>query len=376
MRAIEQVIVRGYKSIRALDLDLRPLNILIGANGAGKSNFINLFKFFHELINENLQLHVAQAGGVDNFLYFGRQRTAELHLRIVFAESTHLLTNTYSCALVPSIDDTFVFASEYADSYNQQTDITSILGLGSEELDLGRGQLETRLNQKSKRFGVALYAKEAMLNWRVYHFHDTSESAKIKLTGDLHDNRFLRPDGSNLAAYLYLLQETEPAYYQNIVDAIQLIAPFFHDFALRPSPFNPEKIRLEWQERGSDMVFGASALSDGTLRFISLATLLLQPPNKLPTTILLDEPELGLHPYAITVLANLLQSAAERTQVIVSTQSVTLVNQFEPEDIIVVDRENEQSVFRRLAQEDIDEWLEDYGLGELWEKNVLGGRPA
>jgi len=154
-----------------------------------------------------------------------------------------------------------------------------------------------------------------------------------------------------------------------------MITPFFDDFALRPYPFNQEKIRLEWKERGTDMTFSASALSDGTLRFMSLATLLLQPTNNLPATILLDEPELGLHPYAINVLANLLQSAAEHTQVIVSTQSVTLVNQFDPEDIIVVDRENGQSVFRHLPENEIDTWLEDYGLGDLWEKNILGGRP-
>ncbi|MCA9996331.1 MAG: AAA family ATPase [Anaerolineales bacterium] len=369
MRAIERMTIQGYKSIREMELDLRPLNILIGANGAGKSNFISIFKFFHELINENLQLHVAKAGGANAFLYFGRQITGELHLHIEFAQNTQVLIHTYSCTLVPSAEDVFVFANEYADFHDQQTDAIRFARLGT-------GQVETRLNQQSKRQDVARFVKEAMLNWRIYHFHDTSESAKIKLTGDLHDNRFLRSDASNLAAYLYLLQETELDYYQNIVNAIRLIAPFFNDFALRPSPFNPEKIRLEWQERGSDMVFGASALSDGTLRFISLATLLLQPPDKLPSTILLDEPELGLHPYAITVLANLLQSAAERTQVIVSTQSVTLVNQFDPEDIIVVDREDGQSVFRHLAPDAIDDWLEDYGLGELWEKNVLGGRPT
>lgn len=370
MRAIERMTIKGYKSIREMELDLRPLNILIGANGAGKSNFISIFKFLHELASENLQLHVAKAGGVDTVLYFGQQVTNQLYLHVQFAKYQEGLVNAYDCTLVPSTEDVFVFANEHAYFHNRKQHPHPYA------LSLGGGRLETLLNQEAKKQLLTHHVQEAMFSWRIYHFHDTSDSAKIKLTGDLYDNRFLRADGSNLAAYLYLLQETEPAYYQNIVDAVRLIAPFFHDFALRPSPFNPEKIRLEWHERGSDMLFGASALSDGTLRFIGLATLLLQPPDKLPTTILLDEPELGLHPYAITVLANLLQSAAERTQIIVSTQSVTLVNQFEPEDIIVVDRENGQSVFRHLAQEDIDEWLEAYGLGELWEKNVLGGRPA
>ncbi|MCP4360916.1 MAG: AAA family ATPase [Chloroflexi bacterium] len=372
MRTIERIIIEGFKSIRAMDLTLRPLNVLIGANGVGKSNFVNVFKFLHELTNENLQLHVAKSGGVDTFLHFGRQVTDELHFRVEFAQNERGLTNAYSCTLVPSAEDVFVFENENAYFHDRPHYPEPY------QLSLGSGNLETWLNNKTSKqnYYVAQYVKVAMNSWRIYHFHDTSESAKVKQTGDIFDNRFLRPDASNLAAFLYLLQETESAHYQNIVDAVRMIAPFFDDFALRPSPFNKEKIRLEWYERGTDMTFGANALSDGTLRFMSLAALLLQPTAKLPTTILLDEPELGLHPYAINILANLLQSVAKRSQVIVSTQSVTLVNQFNLEDIVVVDREQGQSVFRHLPENEIDNWLDNYGLGDLWEKNVLGGRPT
>jgi len=176
-----------------------------------------------------------------------------------------------------------------------------------------------------------------------------------------------------LAAFLYLLQETQPDYYRQIVETVRLVAPFFNDFVLRPNPFNEDKIQLEWQEKGSDGPFSANYLSDGTLRFICLATLLQQP--NLPTTILIDEPELGLHPYAIVVLANMLRSAATQTQVIISTQSVPLVNQFTPEDIIVVDRQDGQSTFERRSTANLEAWLDDYGVGDLWEKNLLGGRP-
>jgi predicted ATPase len=189
----------------------------------------------------------------------------------------------------------------------------------------------------------------------------------------LEDNRILRPDAANLAAFLYRLMQNNPDHYANIVDATRMVAPFLDEFVLEPSRLNQEKIRLEWREKGSDTYFNAFALSDGTLRFICLSTLLLQP--ILPSTILLDEPELGLHPYAITVLAELLRGAATRTQVIVSTQSVNLVNQFEPADIIVVEREEGQSVFRHLDKAEMGTWLDDYGLGDLWEKNIIGGRP-
>jgi predicted ATPase len=183
----------------------------------------------------------------------------------------------------------------------------------------------------------------------------------------------LRPDGANLAAFLYWMRARHSDHFRNIVDGVRMVAPFFDDFVLEPSRLNPERIRLEWKERGSDSYFSAFALSDGTLRFMCLATLLLQP--FLPSTVLLDEPELGLHPYAITILSDLLRGASTKTQVIVSTQSVTLVNQFEPQDVVVVERHDRQSAFRRLESGEMENWLDDYGLGDLWEKNIIGGRP-
>jgi predicted ATPase len=134
-------------------------------------------------------------------------------------------------------------------------------------------------------------------------------------------------------------------------------------------------IQLEWRQKDSDYPFLASHLSDGTLRFICLATALLQPSP--PATMVFDEPELGLHPFALTLLANLFEVAARRTsqQVIVSTQSAPLVNEFEPEDVIVVERAEGESVFRRLDSAKLSGWLEDYTLGELWQKNVFGGGP-
>ncbi len=207
----------------------------------------------------------------------------------------------------------------------------------------------------------------------VYHFHDTSDTAGVKGTCDVDDNRYLRPQAENLAAFLYWMAKKKPDHFANVQDTLRQVAPFFGEFRLAPSKLNEAKIRLEWKEKGSDAYFNASSLSDGTLRFICLAALLLQP--ELPAVLLLDEPELGLHPAAITVLASLLSSAATRTQVIVATQSVTLVNQFEPNEVWTVDREEEQSVFRHLSKADMAAWLDEYGLGDLWEKNILGARP-
>ncbi|MEJ5276049.1 MAG: AAA family ATPase [Thermogemmata sp.] len=368
---LERVILKGFKSIREAEITLRPINVLIGANGAGKSNFISLFQFMNRLVAQGMQTYVAQAGGADQILHYGRKTTERLEIELWFTRGSHL-ANGYACTLIPTADDLLVFVDESACFHNRKRYPDPYVSQCSSQVHNETLLLEWK--QRNDR--VASYVLAALNSWQLYHFHDTSASAKVKQTGDIHDNLFLRPDASNLAAYLYLLREKQEAHYRDIVETIRLAAPFFGDFVLRPSPFHPEKIRLEWREHGSDALFGPHALSDGTLRFICLTTLFLQPPKLLPTTIVLDEPELGLHPYAISLLADMVRSAARHTQVILATQSVTLVNQFQPEDILVVDRQEGQSVFRRLNSEEMTSWLEDYGLGDLWEKNLLGGRPA
>ncbi len=367
---LERILLKGYKSIGEAEIELRPVNVLIGANGAGKSNFISLFQFMNRVVNQRMQTYVAQAGGADQILHYGRKTTERLDITFWFVQLGNF-ANGYECSLVPTAEDLLVFAEEAVYFHNRAK-----YDRPYESQRAAQVHNETLLTEWKRRDRVSRYVYNALNSWQVYHFHDTSESAKVKQTGDIHDNLFLRPDASNLAAYLYMLRETQEDYYRTIVGTIRLAAPFFGDFVLRPSPFNPEKIRLEWQESGSDMLFGPHTLSDGTLRFICLTTLFLQPPERLPKTIVLDEPELGLHPYAIALLAEMVQSVSQHTQVILATQSVTLVNQFQPKDILVVDRLQGKTVFRHLAEEEMTSWLENYGLGDLWEKNLLGGRPS
>lgn len=361
MGPIERIKASGFKSIKQMDLELGKLNVLIGSNGAGKSNFMGLFRLLNNIVESNLQVYVGTCGGAETLLYFGRKSTDQITIELSFAKNT----SGYRCALIPTADDQLIFKSEECWVYDKKR--------GPQQVTLGGGQAETELIGANRMRIFARWVREHLRSSNVYHFHDTSDGAKVKGTADLEDNRMLRPDAANLAAFLYRLMQQHPDQYGHIVDATRMVAPFFDDFILEPSRLNKEKIRLEWREKGSDMYFNAFALSDGTLRFICLSTLLLQP--TLPQTILLDEPELGLHPYAITILAELLRGAATRAQVIVSSQSVSLVNQFEPDEIVVVEREEGQSVFRHLDKSNLESWLDDYGLGDLWEKNVLGGRP-
>ncbi|HTA67076.1 MAG TPA: AAA family ATPase [Bryobacteraceae bacterium] len=365
---IQKLTIEGFKSIRKLeDFELRSLNVLIGANGAGKSNFVSFFRLLRELIEQRLQVAVATEGGADACLYLGPKITQRFVAKLYFGYKG------YEFALVPTIDNRFVFAEETIISRVNRITRTS----------LGSGNLESKLRVYKEEPGAwdawqdgAPNVFDAISSWVVYHFHDTSLTASVRRQRPLNDNVVLRPSAENLAAFLYRIRDTNSTAYTQIRDVVRLAAPFFDDFRLRPVPTSPDMIQLEWQQKDSDYPFLANQLSDGTLRFICLATALLQPQP--PPTILFDEPELGLHPYALTLLGNLFRLVAQRQgkQIIISTQSAPLLNEFAPEDVIVVERHLGESTFRRLESAQLSEWLQDYTLGELWQKNVLGGRPS
>jgi predicted ATPase len=218
--------------------------------------------------------------------------------------------------------------------------------------------------------------REYLQACRVYHFHDTSASAGFKQARELSAANFLYGDANNLAPFLFRLRKEHPGDYQNILQAIQTVAPFFRDFYLQPggNEDNPT-ILLKWLHRDYEEPFSAHQLSDGSARFICLMTLLLQPRSLRPNTLVLDEPELGLHPVALEVLAEVMQATARHNQVICSTQSVYFANRFAAEDFIVVDQQQGASVFTRPDPEQLAEWLKEYGMGDLWDKNLFGGRP-
>lgn len=362
-KQISRIVLRGFKSIRECDLELHKLNVLIGPNGAGKSNFISFFRLIRQLLEDNLQQYVSKHGGPDALLHFGRKTTARLSAELYFGE------NGYKFALEPTNDNRMMFAEEklfwekLADKYGK-------------DRELGAGHFETAVETQRHITGMYKYVVPPMKSWQVYHFHDTSDTALVKRRHGINDNAYLRPDASNLAAFLYLLQQQHTNHYQRIIKTIQLVAPFFGDFYLRPQPDQKDQIELEWTEKGEDVPFKAHVFSDGTLRFICLATVLMQPEELQPETILIDEPELGLHPFAIHLLAAMLRSASMEKQIIISTQSADLLNEFQAENVIVADRTEGWTHLHRLDAASLESWVEDYSLGEMWQKNLLGGRPS
>lgn len=339
---LSEVSIEGFTSVRSSTLTLGDVTVLVGANGAGKSNVVGVLELLGRMADSELGLAVGLRGGAQALQYVGPRAEEGIRLRVTADPYG------YEAHLVPAANDTLIFAEEK--------------WFPSPE-GLARGHRESQLHGPMR--GI-------LGGCRVFHFQDTSVNAPVEQLGFTADNEALRPDARNLAAFLLRLREGEPKAYRRIVRAVQTVAPFFRDFLLAEEPGG--KIRLRWMQQGVDAIFPAEALSDGTLRYICLCVLLLQPDP--PALLTLDEPELGLHPHAVVQLADMLRSAAVRSQVVIATQSVTLLNQFSLNDLVVAEREDGATTLRRPDREALREWLEEYSLGELWEKNVLGGRPV
>ncbi|UUV32348.1 AAA family ATPase [Amycolatopsis roodepoortensis] len=362
---LKSIEVEGFASIRSARVELGALNVLIGANGSGKSNFIKAFDLLGNVGDGLLNMFVGLNGGAAALI----NDRADSQ-RITLTLETPL--QNYQVCLTANSNEEMFFDDE----------VISYHGSGAQHpwtTSLGRGHRESRLTLTSDDPPVAPAAAQIatlLRGCRAYHFHDTSSDAPVKRPTPAADNLALHADAGNIAAVLLRLRDSDlredKVAYRRIVGAVRLIAPFFGDFILRPD--NTDRISLQWQDVSSDTVYPGNQMSDGTLRFTCLATLLLQP--ELPSLVIIDEPELGLHPVAVGQLADLLRVASIRSQILIATQSVTLLNQFSAEDVIVAGLRDGNSVFVRPNTAKLQNWLAEYSLGELWEKNIIGGHPG
>jgi predicted ATPase len=363
---LSEVTLRGYKSIEEMDhFGLRNLNVFIGANGVGKSNFLSFFSLLRAIVDGRLERFVKLQGGANVLLHHGVKRTPQLSFELEFGGGT----NSYALELASTPQDGLVPLSETVRYWDKEKHPER-----PHSRALSPAATEAAISD-AYGTGAAWWIHREVLMIQPYHFHDTGPDSPLRRTSAVHDNASLSSNGENLASYLLALRTREPSAYAAILHAVRRVAPFIRDFVLDPLELSPEQTRVRWRHEESDALFDVAALSDGTLRFIALATVLLQP-KEAPPVVIIDEPELGLHPVAIHLLGALMRSASTKRQLLVSTQSSQLLDEFEPEDVVVAELEAGATRFRRLETAALDAWLEDYSLGELWEKNELGGRPA
>lgn len=350
---LSRVIIDGYKSIQHTDVELRPINILIGSNGVGKTNFISFFKLINIIYEQRLHNYTMQ-NSAEKLFHYGLKQTSELKGYLAFED------NAYEVRLQAQDNGSLFIAEERSYYQSSSFNVSNI----------DESQIKNSSTYRDR------WLRDYLQSYKIFHFHDTSKGAPLRSSANINDNRYLKTDGSNLPAFLFMLQEKYPKTLRRIELTIRSVMPYFGNFSLAPSLLDESQINLQWSDiENNEKYFDANDLSDGSIRFIALATLLLQP--TLPKVIIIDEPELGLHPTAIVKLAGMIKSVASRgCQIIVSTQSVNLINNFDAEDIITVDRKDKQSTFNRLNNDTLQHWLNDYSLGELWTKSIINGQPT
>jgi len=362
--SLDKLTIKGFKSIRELkDFELTNLNIFIGGNGSGKSCLIEFFRLLRNIIDGRLNDYIRSGGGISDFLFNGRKVTSEQEFETRFG------VRGYRFRLKPGPSENCQLTNE-ACYYEHCTSQWRELGDSPD----GKSLLVKEAIEDSWDGKCSRPVYDAIASWQIYHFHDTGTTAAMRHYEIVQDNKVLRFDASNIAPFLLRLKNEQADAYREILESVRLVMLFFDDFILDVTKFGAkQKVNLSWRQKGSDYPMQPYHFSDGSIRFVCLATALLQP-NPC-STIIIDEPELGLHPEAISILAELIHDASKRTQVIVATQSPALISHFAIEDIVVVNRKGGQSAFERLNEKDFTVWLEYYSIGELWTKNVIAGGP-
>ena len=372
---ISRIAIEGFRSLQKVSIDDLPgVAILIGANGSGKSNLIRFFEMLSWMLkSRQLARFIGKQGGGSDQLFGGSETTPKMEadLRI----QTDQGTNDYRFELEFAPPDRLIFAKEAfrfsRSGWPNEAD-WQFLPAGNPESELvgvGHSEGATRVNETTARTIVHL-----LRDCSHYQFHNTSATSSLKKKWDVHDNAYLRSDGGNLAAVLYRLRDEDGPRYEYICRQIARVLPVFETFDIEEEY---GRVLLRWRARDTGQTIGAHLTSDGSLRFFALATLLNLPPETLPAVMLLDEPELGLHPSAVDLVARMVRALGTDRQVIAATQSPLLVDAFDLENVIVIETDGSRSLLKTLPFGDADwkEWLEEYSVGQLWEKNILGGRP-
>lgn len=361
---ITSVTIEGFRSLRHIEnLELPQLTVLIGANGAGKSTLIRFFEMLNWMLkSQNLQEFILRHGGGDDQFFMGARKTPRIHGEIQFQTKTGSNEYRFDLTHLSAGDTVMVMNEAYRYSVNSKPGEARWTELS----DVGK---EARLSEQQNQTAKTIC--NLLRNCSTYQFHDTSANSAIRLRWDVSESFRLRSDGGNLAAVLLDLRENDLQRYKLIVRQIQRVLPTFKDFVLEQFA---GKVELRWQGSQSDKIFGAHLTSDGSLRLFCLLTLLNLAPARLPDVLFFDEPELGLHPHAITLVAEMLKRLSKTHQIFVATQSPYMVDCFDLENIIVAESKNGETSLHNLPRDKYQQWLDDdYLISDIWLKTPVGG---
>ena len=367
-KKIIKATIRGYKSIafdKPVTLKLGDVSILLGANGAGKSNIISFFRMLGYMMSKSFGIYVEKSGTANSLLHYGSKITPVMSGTFEFTDDKSV--DSYHFSLSNAAPDRLIITEESI-KWHRKTENKPY------EVLLEPNFKESALADSKESVAKSIYWMLAYC--KVYQFHDSSAEGPLRQSCPVETANYLQSHGNNLPSFLLFLRNNYKESYKRIVDYVRDVVPQFQDFYLEPVN---NFVSLRWIDNSAtDYRFNAYQFSDGSIRFIALATLLLQPEQTMPNVIILDEPELGLHPYAITQLAEMIKDASIHAQVIIATQSKDLVDHFDIDNISVVemDEKSQSTTVNHLNEEDYKLWLEHYTVSELWDKNIIGGRPV
>ena len=371
LERIESIHVKGFRSLADVKLDSIPNPmVLLGTNGAGKSNVLRFFEMLKEMAHLRLGEFTLRQGGADDQLFGGARSTQQIEATVFFR--TTLGRSRFTFVLQYAHPDRFIITGEQFRSPDPEDSSEDDPVYLFFDQPIGHESACVQESRSSTADMRLTKAVELLADCGHYQFHDTSDCAPVKTRWDVEDNHRLLGHGGNLASVLLSLQENEAPRFDLICKQLAQVVPDFNGFQ---NVENYGKTILRWRSKGTGKTMGAHLTSDGSLRCFQLVTLLNLPDTLLPRVVLLDEPELGLHPAAIALVSHMAKSLARRCQVIIATQSPHFVDAFGFEDMIVLELRDGRTETTRPDPSRFGRLLKNYSTGELWWKGVLGGYP-
>lgn len=365
----------------SVDFPVRPFMALIGANGVGKTSFLDAFALLSASASGKLNRTLSQFGGIANLLTRGKSEDIsflvnmevpgyeplEYCLRLEARGTGHSIPKEVLSQQRPG------FSEPFTHIHSSDGDIRYY---GTEEKrpvrpDWEYNPLETSLAQVPKRFRQTEEMRRILATAAHYHILDVGPRAPVKLPQPMRPATLPGPDGEDLVPYLYSLRESDRDRFEVILDALRAAFPDFDGLGFPPVAAG--MLTMTWKDRKFDKPIYMHELSEGILRFLWLVSLLQSP--DLPTVTMIDEPEVSLHPELLDMLAELMREASKRTQLIVATHSDRFVRFLKPEEVVVMDIDDEGHATAAWADSmDLDEWLAEYSLDEVWRMGRMGGR--
>ena len=384
MYKIERIKIGGFRRLREVNLEVRPFMVVIGANGVGKTSFLDAFSVLSSSASGNLNNALSLFGGIENILTRGK--SVELSFSVDMDIPQYQPLN-YELRLSPS--STAYSIQREILSQRHERHVLPFLHIDSSGSDIRyyemggkvpsglvrpnweHNPLETSLAQVPKMFREPEELRRILATATQYHALDVGPRAAVKMPQPMKPATLPGPNGEDLVPYLYYLRESDRNRFDSIVDSLRSAFPGFEELAFPPVAAGV--LAMIWKDKNFRKPMYTNELSEGTLRFLWIISLLASP--SLSTITMIDEPEISLHPELLSLLADLMREAAKRTQLIVATHSDRFIRFLKPEEVVVMDvNEDGCSTVAWADSLDLDEWLADYSLDEVWRMGRMGGR--